>query len=379
MGVAGGSGLFGEAWGATEPRSPCGPILEGIPTILVGPDAKWAAMATAHVACDQHGDDVQIAEVSTTVLLGPGRLMATRIGDKGTCGFVIGEGCRTVIIDGPTGTAAELEAGGEVPAVINYALTALTLAPAVLEVATAGSVALGVLALGRIGEGLLGGVAGAEVLGDVGEHFFGKRGKAVGQLAGGLLGGYGASKGAGRLLPDRLAVPLEGLFRGGRGVASVPEGEGAGGAATGGTAGQPAEPAPTFQPHTPESLARGQAAADAFRDGIRRGDDLPGRGPWGPAQALLDAILGRGPRPAFAGARAGGGARGGRPLFDEGGGVFSPKKGGNVLEARAAGTGGQAEAGCLHQPIRAGGSSLLTLTLQPLPITRSRHARFNKR
>lgn len=122
-------------------------------------------------------------------------------------------------------------------------------------------------------------------------------------------------------------------------MASVPEGEGAGGAATGGTAGQPAEPAPTFQPHTPESLARGQAA-DAFRDGIRRGDDLPGRGPWGPAQALLDAILGRGPRPAFAGARAGGGARGGRPLFDEGGGVFSPKKGGSVLEARAAGTGG---------------------------------------
>lgn len=217
MGVAGGSGLFGEAWGATEPRSPCGPILEGIPTILVGPDAEWAAMATAHVACDQHGDDVQIAEGSTTVLLGPGRLMAARIGDKGTCGFVIGEGCRTVIIDGPTGTAAGLEAGGEVPAVINYALTALTLAPAVLEAATAGSVALGVLALGRIGVGLLGGVAGAEVLGDVGEHFFGKRGKAVGQLAGGLLGGYGASKGAGRLLPDRLAVPLEGLFRGGRG------------------------------------------------------------------------------------------------------------------------------------------------------------------
>jgi len=89
----------------------------------------------------------------------------------------------------------------------------------------------------------------------------------------------------------------------------------------------PAEPAPTFQPHTPESLARGQAAADAFRDGIRRGDDLPGRGPWGPAQALLEAMLGCGPRPAFAGARTGGGGRGGRALFDEGGGVFSPKKG----------------------------------------------------
>lgn len=102
----------------------------------------------------------------------------------------------------------------------------------------------------------------------------------------------------------------------------------------------PAEPAPTFQPHTPESLARGQAAADAFRDGIRRGDDLPGRGPWGPAQALLEAMLGCGPRPAFAGARTGGGGRGGRALFDEGGGVFSPKKGGNVLEARATGTGG---------------------------------------
>ena len=302
--VIGTSGLFGEAMGATEPPSPCGPILEGVPSILIGPDKKQAAMATAHVHCNQHssgtvdqtvldvlspayglysaltsGSGPQIAEGSSTVFVSSQRLMAARMGDKGTCGFVIGEGLPTVIIGGPTGTAAGLSVDGEVPKVINYALTALMFAPAVVEVVTAGSVGLAVLALGRIGVGLAGAAVGSEVLGDLGAHF-GPKGRVVGQFLGG--------------------------GRAGGGVASVPEGAGGTGSGTGSA---PAEPAPTFQPHTPESLARGQAAADAFRDGIRRGDDLPGRDVRSMAQDLMDAITGRGRRPAFAG--AGGAACGG--------------------------------------------------------------------
>ena len=371
--VVGGSGLAGELWGGAQDPHPCGPIVEGVPSIKIGPDAKEAAMATAHVHCDQHSDgtldatasDVllgvmsplalaysalthgsgpQIAEGSATVFFSSQRLMAARTGDKGTCGFVISEGCRTVIIGGPTGTAKGLSAGGEVPAVINYGLMAMTLAPAVFEVAAAGSVAAGALALGRIGLGFAGSWVGADVLGRVGERYGGKKGKAVGQLVGGLVGGLGASKGAGKLLPERLAGPLDGaarqgwkavkgMFGGGSeagGGAGVEAGPDAGGGASGGGTSGAGEP--TFQPHTPESLARGQAAADAWREGIRRGDDLPGRGPWGPAQALVDALLGRA-RLALAAAGEGGAGAGERSVFDEGGGVFSKK--GDVMQMAA--------------------------------------------
>jgi len=380
--VIGGSGLFGEAMGATEPPSPCGPILEGVPTVIIGPDKKQAAMATAHVHCDQHssgtvdatlvqaaeavaapayalysaltsGSGPQIAEGSSTVFLSSQRLMAARMGDKGTCGFVIGEGLPTVIIGGPAATAAGLSVDGEVPEAVNVGLTALMFAPAAVEVLTAGSVGLGLLALGRVGVGVLGAAVGSEVLGDIGAHF-GPKGRVIGQFVGGFLGGYGASKGAGKALktgPGKAAAgravdfvdrTVEGWFGGGRaggGVASVPEGAGAAGAGAPPPAAAPAEP---LLPggRTQADVDRINAGFEATKRGWRNGDDLPGRDVQSLAQSLMEAIFGRGPRPALAGAGAGDGGRGGRGLFDEGGGVFSPKKGATVLEARATGTGG---------------------------------------
>lgn len=91
-----------------------GPIVSGVVTILIGPERRAAAHIGSNVAClkHKHGPPTpadtpnpaqeQVSQGSATVLLGPSFFPASRIGDGGTCGFKIGQGCVSVLIGGPT-------------------------------------------------------------------------------------------------------------------------------------------------------------------------------------------------------------------------------------------------------------------------------------
>lgn len=165
----------------------CGCIVEGIPSIHVGSDHHVAAFCGANVNCDKDKHDgpfEQIAEGSATVLLGPAKRPAARVGDKGTCGFVIMGGWGSVIIGGPT-TTCGLTVGSEVPAWLDDAIDklgwvsaglmlvggAMMLAPAVgWATAIARTVAGGVLSVGL---GVVGKVGGG-LVGDVVDHVTGR-------------------------------------------------------------------------------------------------------------------------------------------------------------------------------------------------------------
>ncbi len=149
-----------------------GPIVTGIPSILIGtgPDKHAAAHLGSYVSCDrhkhggatameqakdvaedvgvgllkdvasvatfglygggkfspaqdvsqgvadaekEHGDLEQIVQGSVSVLLGRGRFHAARIGDQGTCGFTVGQGCETVIIGGDSVTDGTIGDGDD--------------------------------------------------------------------------------------------------------------------------------------------------------------------------------------------------------------------------------------------------------------------------
>jgi len=61
----------------------------------------------------EHGDLEQIVQGSVSVLLGRGRFHAARIGDQGTCGFTVGQGCETVIIGGESVTDGTIGDGDD--------------------------------------------------------------------------------------------------------------------------------------------------------------------------------------------------------------------------------------------------------------------------
>ncbi len=61
----------------------------------------------------QHNDLEQILQGSSSVFFGRGRYHAARVGDKGTCGFIVGQGCETVIIGGETVTEGEIGTGDD--------------------------------------------------------------------------------------------------------------------------------------------------------------------------------------------------------------------------------------------------------------------------
>ena len=92
-----------------------GKIASGLPTILIGPERRFAAHINSNVNCDDHkhlaggpwqdavnDGQEQISEGSATVLIGPSMLPFARVGSQGTCGFTVGAGCPTVLIGGPT-------------------------------------------------------------------------------------------------------------------------------------------------------------------------------------------------------------------------------------------------------------------------------------
>lgn len=159
-------------WGSKIPGPIEGPIVTGIPSILIGtgPDKHAAAYLGSRVSCDrhkhggatameqaigiaedvglgllkdaatvasyglygggkfspgqdvsqgvadaeeQHGDLEQIVQGSVSVLLGRGRFHAARFGDKGTCGFTVGQGCASVLIGGETVTDGTIGDGDD--------------------------------------------------------------------------------------------------------------------------------------------------------------------------------------------------------------------------------------------------------------------------
>ena len=61
----------------------------------------------------EHSDLEQIVQGSVSVLLGRGRFHAARIGDQGTCGFTVGQGCETVIIGGDSVTDGTIGDGDD--------------------------------------------------------------------------------------------------------------------------------------------------------------------------------------------------------------------------------------------------------------------------
>ena len=104
LGMAGRGFLQGEKEGA-QVTTPEGPVLTGSGNVTV--NGRAAAIACgSDVACKEHGPGNKVAQGSRTVSIN-GKL-ASRVGDMGTCGFVIGQGSDTVTIGGPVGTCAAI-------------------------------------------------------------------------------------------------------------------------------------------------------------------------------------------------------------------------------------------------------------------------------
>ena len=178
---------------ATEPA---GPIRTGIDTVWIGPERRAAATVYSYVDCEQHDSGVQVAEGSATVWIGPSGWYAARVDDKGTCGFTIAEGCKSVIIGGPTATAAGLSVAGEVPLWAQGLVLVLGLAGGGMGLAAKGMTFWPIVA--RLGAGLAGGWGGAEGGYWLGGKWFGEG--SLGQKVTGL--GFGV---VGALLGDGLA------------------------------------------------------------------------------------------------------------------------------------------------------------------------------
>lgn len=76
-------------------------------SIHVGPERHITAHIGSKVACNKHKHSPpdaleHITQGSVSVRLGAARQHAARVGDEGSCGFIIGHGCATVIIGGDT-------------------------------------------------------------------------------------------------------------------------------------------------------------------------------------------------------------------------------------------------------------------------------------
>lgn len=277
-----------------------GKIASGIPTILIGPERRFAAHINSNVNCDDHkhltggpwpdvvnAGQEQISEGSATVLLGPGMMPAARVGSQGTCEFTIGSGCPTVIIGGPTlrlgpvgedGRSDDPDKGffdsvGQASGWIGIAGAALVLWP------------LGVTAM-------VAGGAGAWL---------------VGQAAGPVLNllPEGAPRDAAALALAVLPLALlPGMARGLSPNEGLKIGKG----------------------ETPEGFAARVKAAKNARAEAEWRAKVQASKPRAGEIPLRNGL----PIPAYA--RATGAAR---AIFDEGGGVFSPKKGSNVLQMAA--------------------------------------------
>ena len=241
LGMAGRGFLQGEKEGA-QVTTPEGPILTGSGNVTV--NGRAAAIACgSEVNCKEHGPSKKVAQGSRTVSIN-GK-MAARVGDRGTCGFVIGQGSDTVSIGGPVGTCAAISQ--EVPDWEN------TLAHGAVVVGDAavlvGSVMSGVGALraiaaapaalrglmyARFGAGLAAGLGFGAGGGYVGGRVFGQgswQQQAMatgGALFGGMAGDAFVSKGPGMVAGAQQAI----------GDAFAPQGQFAGDGPMGGLGGR---------------------------------------------------------------------------------------------------------------------------------------------
>ncbi|HEX8499173.1 MAG TPA: GH-E family nuclease [Pyrinomonadaceae bacterium] len=188
-------------------KVPKGNIITGASTVFInGRQAARACIDTA--LCDDHAVK-KIAMGSASVGIESGA--AARIGDKGECGFEIGEGSTTVIIGGGQGMCPGLSVDDEVPPWMRTAAEAAGILGAILTlgggaaVMSAQGVSRAVIAT-RLGAtlagGTLGGIggryAGGKIFGEgsLGQLLMELGGSAAGGRAGGraaTLGGRGAA------------------------------------------------------------------------------------------------------------------------------------------------------------------------------------------
>lgn len=292
-----------------------GKIASGIPTVLIGPERRPLAHVNSNVNCNDHRHLVgpsldvinaaqeQIAEGSGSVLVGPDFMPVARVGSQGTCEFTIGQGCSTVIIGGPTlrlvkvGDGDDPDKGffdgvGTVSGYIGIAGAALVLWPATLSLA-----GVGIMGAGGAGAWLVGQAVG----------------KGMEYLP------EGEVRDAASLA---LAVlPLAGLPKMARGLSRT---EGLGRAR--------GESEEGFTSRVKQ--AKNARLEQEWRAAVQASKPRAGEIPLGPD--------GR-PIPAYAGAS---GAA--RALFDDGGGVFSPKQGSPLLQTMA---GDAARGGAARDPL----------------------------
>lgn len=179
-------------------KVPKGNIITGAGRVFInGRPAARACIDTA--LCDDHSVK-KIAVGSVTVGIEGGA--AARIGDKGECGFEIGEGSATVIIGGAQGMCPGLSVADEVPPWMRHAASAAGIVGAVLTLGggaaamsaegVAGSVIatrLGAMLVGGTLGGTAGHYAGGKIFGEgsLGQLLMEMGGAAVGARAGGRL------------------------------------------------------------------------------------------------------------------------------------------------------------------------------------------------
>ncbi len=198
-GVAGG-GLSGMKIGQMFTGKK-GPIITGSPNTFIGSDAKKAARAIVDkVLCADHKVSL-IATGSLDVYIN--MQPAARKTDKTACDGKIAEGHPDVFFGGPTGQY--LAISSEVP---GWLVTTLEWAAIIGTVIATGGAILTVgfgAALGGLAGGYLGGLVGADLGGKVGEHFFGEKGKVIGEVLGEFVGSnWAGGKG------EKIGASLEG-------------------------------------------------------------------------------------------------------------------------------------------------------------------------
>jgi len=184
LGVGLGSFIGEQVGKRLIPPTPSGPITTGSPNVFI--NGRPGAFCSSDVACIKDATQ-KIAQGSATV--GYNQLPAARVGDKGTCGFAVGEGSENVFIGGGMGSCG-LEVGDEVPLYARVIVMAIGLLGGVVGMARAGICALGIA--GRLAAGMVVGGAGSYAGGLLGGRLFGEG--SFGQDMLSFLGGEAFSR-----------------------------------------------------------------------------------------------------------------------------------------------------------------------------------------
>lgn len=216
-------GGLGKILGSHHSAGAKGKVLTGSPNVFIGYDKRPAARAKADVAhCNDHSDAEPaieqpailgkiIAQGSEHVLING--YYAARHGDKGICGFTLGDGWPTVVIGGPPKTVAGMTITSET-ASIDGLILGMTIVGGILLMVPAGAAIIaGSLEAGlgwgaiagqltvRLGGQLLMG-AGLSTAGGMGFGYVGGRIWGQGSLGQNLSAFFG-----------QVAVPFAGMAK----------------------------------------------------------------------------------------------------------------------------------------------------------------------